>query len=178
MKHDPGGKVRMKLQPGVEGHAWFSACERYRYTLRRTWSGPGLSGTALWIGMNPSTAAADCDDLTVRKEIEFSRRFGFTEMVKVNVMDYRATHPEDLLKPGVKPQTVENTLYIRELAGRADKIILAYGSVHPKLRPYSDRVVFMLRADGRELWCLGFTKDGSPRHPSRIAYSSELVPFR
>ncbi len=170
-RHDPGGKVRLKLAEDVSGGAVFSPCGRYRPLLTRELAGG--SGAILWIGMNPSTAAADVDDPTVRRETDFSRRWGFHRFVKANVMDFRATKPADLLAEGVAPRSDENLSIIRDQAAEAGRIILAFGALHPKLAHFGDEVVAALRADGRGLMCLGLTKAGSPRHPLYLRKDSE-----
>jgi len=176
LAHDPGGKTRLALQPGVIGAAEFSACGRYRYWLSRDWS--GLAGTpfVLWIAMNPSTAESDVDDPTIRKEIGFTRREGFSRLVKANVMDFRSTSPAGLMSAGIAPCSDRNRLEIQRLASDASLIIVAFGKLHKSLRRYGDRALNDLR--GRELWCLGKNSDGSPKHPLYLAADTPLERFR
>lgn len=174
--HDPGGKVRIRIDSGTIGDAHFSDCGRYRVWLSRSFGTIG-SGTALWIGMNPSTAAAEVDDPTVSRETRFTRRWGMRNYLKTNVMDYRATHPRMLLEEGIVPRSENNLPAIREFAAGADVIVLAFGALHPRLRRYGEDVVRTLKADGRRLSCLGLTKDGSPRHPLYLRGDSELITF-
>ena len=174
-RHDPKGKVRLKLAGDVTGSARFSPCGRYRPMLTRDLAGG--EGAILWIGMNPSTAAADVDDPTVRRETDFSRRWGYARFVKCNVMDYRATHPKDLTAPGVVPCSPENLPLIRDLAAEAGAVVMAYGALLPALKKYGEDTVSALRADGRALFCLGLTKAGAPRHPLYMRKDSELIRF-
>jgi hypothetical protein len=171
-QHDPGGKMRFSLQLDVRGSAWFSECGRYRYFLRRDWGDSGAP-FALWIAMNPSTAEAEVDDPTIRKEIHYTRQMGLTSLVKCNVMDYRATDPKVLLR--VQPRSDANLPHIIELAGMAGRIILAWGALPKPLRRYADDVTAALR--GHPLYCMGTTKDGSPRHPLYLPNSAECVPW-
>ena len=175
--HDPGGKVRIGIESHTVGDAHFSPCGRYRVWLSRTFSDIQGNGMALWIGMNPSTAAADVDDPTVRRETNFTRRWGLSNYLKTNVMDYRATHPRMLLEPGVDPCSSDNLPAIREFASQADLIVLAFGALHPKLKVYGEDVVRTLKGDGRRLRCLGLTKEGLPRHPLYIRNDAELVDY-
>ncbi|SES75290.1 DUF1643 domain-containing protein [Oceanicella actignis] len=174
-RHDPGGKVRLRLAGDVTGEAVFSPCGRYRPLLTREY--PDGAGTALWIGMNPSTAEADVDDPTVRRESDYSRAWGFRRFVKTNVMDWRATRPADLLAEGVAPRSPVNLDVIREQAAQADLIMLAFGALHPRLRHYGRETVEALRADGRALFCLGLTRDGAPRHPLYMRKDLRPIPF-
>lgn len=176
ISHDPGGKVRFALPLNVAGDAAFSPCGRYRHVLYRTW-GPGAE-RALWIGMNPSTADGSVDDPTCRREVIYTRdRLGLGGYTKCNVMDYRSTSPKGLLASGVVPQSDKNLPAILAHAQRAARVIAAWGALPKVLRPYAERVERELCAAGIELWCLGFTKDGSPRHPLYVRSDTELAPY-
>jgi hypothetical protein len=178
--HDPGGKVRLPIQAGILGLASFSECGKYRHWLSRNWSmrrfSDGRCGPwILWIGMNPSTAQADVDDSTVRREMAFTRRMGADIYVKVNVMDYRSTNPKALLS--VDPRSPQNLETIVGLATDRDcvRVIAAWGALPKPLRQYADDVVVSLR--GRQIYCMGKTKDGFPRHPLYLPNSAECVPW-
>lgn len=172
--HDPGGKVCLKIAAGMTADAFFSPCGQYRHWLSRRW---GTGGYALWIGMNPSTATAHVDDPTIRREIEFTKRLGLGAYVKANVMDYRATNPRDLVLIAV-PCSKLNLEEILRLANGAERVILSYGSVDPRLRCYARAVERMLGQPRRELWCLGTTKDGSPRHPLYVRGDTAIVQYK
>lgn len=173
--HDPGGKVRLALRPGIRAQAVFSRCGRYRRLLSRDW---GEGPFALWIGMNPSTADASADDPTVAREVAYTRdRLGLARYVKTNVMDYRATHPRDLLAPGVAPSSPENLPEIVALAADAAIVVLAFGAVHPRLRHHPVAVESALAGAGVVTHCLGTTKDGSPRHPLYLSKDAPLAVF-
>jgi hypothetical protein len=176
--HDPGGKVKLPLPAGVTGEAFFSDCGRYRWLLWRRWPHTGKDGFALWIGMNPSTAAEDVDDPTVKREWTYTRdRLDLGSYAKANVMDYRATHPEDLRAPGIVPQSADNGREIIGNARHAAIVVLAFGALPKPFRRYAAEIVGRLEAEGIALWCMGFTKDGSPRHPLYVAGETQLVPF-
>jgi hypothetical protein len=175
--HDPGGKVRIPILAEMTGGASFSDCGKYRYVLQRWW-GPATAPYALWIGMNPSTADADVDDPTVRKELRMTKRMGVAGYIKCNVMDYRATSPKMLLKPGVIPCSDGNVETIAALANPAAEVILCYGVLHPSLQRHADAVVEALSRTGRQIMCLGLTKDGHPIHPLYQRDDTALVPFK
>lgn len=166
--HDPGGKVRLPLQPGVRGLAEFSPCGRYRYWLSRFWD-VGAHATAdilpyaLWIGMNPSTAEAGVDDPTIRKEMHFTRVMGLSGYIKTNIMDYRATYPFELTTKTDEPSSPNNLPTIARMAKQAQVIIAAWGALPKPLKLYADDVVASIGM--HSLMCMGTTKDGSPRHP-------------
>lgn len=175
--HDPGGKVRLALMPGVKGDASFSADGRYRRLMRR-WIGDAFpSRYLLFIGMNPSTADAMVNDPTCAREWTFTRREGFEAMVKANVGDYRATDPKMLLAPGVAAVSPDNLPAIRAAAQGADRVILCHGKLNKALAPAGRELVAALRADGVALWCFGTNGDGSPKHPLYLRADTPLVEF-
>ena len=175
VRHDPGGKVRHRLAPGVSGGATFSPCGRYRRSLYRTWGEDGdCAPYWLWIGLNPSVADAEANDPTVSREVGFTRRGGATLYVKVNLCDWRATNPKHLPEPKVA-QSAGNLEGILQYAHGASRVILAFGAVPKAVRPLAYEMVAQLRDQGIPLHCLGVTADGSPRHPLYIRSDAEMV---
>ena len=175
--HDPGGKVRLALMPGVKGDATFSVDGRYRQLMRR-WTGDAFPERyVLFIGMNPSTADATVNDPTCAREWTFTQREGYSAMVKANVGDYRATNPKALLVPGVAAVSDENLPTIRKAAAGAELVILCHGKLNKALAPAGKALVDTLRADGVELWCFGTNGDGSPKHPLYLRGDAPLVRF-
>lgn len=185
-KHDPGGKMRLKLLPGVNAFAeWSGDNNEHRLCLTREWVSPFSSGDprrcapfALWIGMNPSVASADIDDLTCRKEQVWTRMLDLQAYVKVNVGTYRCTDPSKL-PADVALSHDRNLSTISEWARAATckAVILATGRVPDRLVVSFREIIELLRAYGVPLQSLGTTKDGWPRHSSRIGYSTPLVPY-
>lgn len=176
----PGGKVKLKLLQHMSGTAIFSPCRQYRHLLTRDWQAPLWEDCryALWIGMNPSTADAEHDDPTIRREIYFTTRLGFSRLVMANVMDYRATHPKDLLSSPA-PCSQENLPHIVNAAKGSAMIIVAWGRLPPALRPYARAAEDAVRTvdPARPMFCLGLTKDGAPRHPLYVRAAAPIVPF-
>jgi len=207
MAHDPGGKVRIPLPAAMAGGAFFCGADggegdTHRPMLWRKWGGAhqvleavrdaregkpvdaaavpwSAEEWVLFIGMNPSTADAAVDDPTVKREVGFTQRMGFCHYRKANVMDYRATSPKALLAPGVEACSAINHRIIVVNAGLAARVVLAFGALPPALRfYYAEPLVRELSALGIPLYCLGTTRDGSPRHPLYLASSAELQPWK
>jgi len=76
--------------------AAFSRCRNYRYSLSRSWSDG--SDSALFIGLNPSTADHRQDDPTIRRCVGFAKSWGFAAMEIVNLFAFRSPSPDDLYK--------------------------------------------------------------------------------
>ena len=152
-----------------------SADGRYRYMLWRD----GLVGNdervCLFIMLNPSTADAMTDDPTIRKCVGFCKRWGYGTLFVVNLFAFRSTDPGGLrgVEDAVGP---DNDAFVREEIRAAHRVVLAWGS-HAEVRDMVSRRAF----DVRRYWdhqvskvvTLGFCKDGSPRHPLRLAYATE-----
>lgn len=175
--HDPGGRVRLPLMPGVKGDATFSADGRYRQLMRRWIEETYPAKYVLFIGMNPSTADATVNDPTCAREWTFANREGYSAMVKANVGDYRATDPKMLLAPGVEAVSNANLPIIRTAAAGADLVILCHGKLNKALAPAGRALVDALRTDGIDLWCFGTNGDGSPKHPLYLRSDTPLVRF-
>ncbi len=164
----------------ITGDAEFSPCGKYRYWLLRDWGlrrfSDGRGAYALWIGMNPSTATATEDDPTIRREMAYTRRLGLDRYVKVNVMDYRATNPKDLLAEGVVPCSDYNPECIRVAAIKAAAIVICHGKLPPRFLVYSDQAVAQL--GGKPVLCLGLNQDGSPKHPLYLRGDAAFVAYQ
>ncbi|MDB5473074.1 MAG: hypothetical protein JWP99_377 [Devosia sp.] len=174
--HDPGGRVRLRLMPGVNGDAVFTDHE-HRQLMRR-WTGDSFPQRyIMFIGMNPSTADATVNDPTCAREWTFAQREGFSAMVKTNVGDYRATDPKMLLVPGVVAVSEANLPTIRQAAAGAEKVVLCHGKLNRALVQAGRDIVSALRNDGIELWCFGTNADGSPKHPLYLRLDTPMIKF-
>jgi hypothetical protein len=163
--HDPGGKVRIPLKPGVTGSAVFGGkADEYRYRLNRSWdSGKPL---ALFVLMNPSTADPSCDDPTVAKCCRFAKAWGYGGIVVANTFAYRCTDQSGLIKIE-DPVGPENDKHIIELATTAAIVIFAYGKPkHKKLQSRGPALArLILEKTNVKPHVLSLGKDGVPKHP-------------
>jgi len=177
-KHDPGGKVRIKLSDGVRGEAVFSDCGRYRQSLIRDWTPEDeIPKSVLFVGMNPSTADAFASDPTVMRETVFSADWGFTRYLKANVLDWRATNPMDLPKDPQMACSQDNRWAISRMADEVDEIIMAYGRLPKVFQSVVEDIIEICRRSGKPMFCLGRNKDGSAKHPLYLAKTTLRVPF-
>ena len=157
----------------MKRNALISDDGQYRYWLTRVWN-ESLPYLAI-IGVNPSTADAEIDDATIRKDIGFASRLGFGGFVKLNVAAFRARDPK-VCKAAVDPigpmNTAEFLLQQARLFG-ATKFIAAWG----KNGIFFDRECSRIVEVFPELWCWGRNGDGTPRHPLMLPYSTPLERF-
>jgi hypothetical protein len=177
-QHDPGGKVRLKLPDGVVGGARFSKCGRYRQALTRDWTEKGGELRAvLFLGMNPSVAAADVSDPTCHRELMFAKDWGFSRYLKGNVLDWRATSPRDIPHDPAIACSEENIPVLKDMAEEADLIILAYGKLHKRHHGVLRDVLDAMADSGKSLQCLGLNKDGSAKHPLYLRKDTKPMDF-
>lgn len=176
--HDPGGKVRLKLPDGVIGGATFSPCGRYRQALTRDWTADGgAARPILFIGMNPSVAAADISDPTCHRELMFARDWGYTRYLKGNMLDWRATSPRDIPADPQLACSPDNIPALIAMANEAETLVMAYGKLHKRFDPVVMRVLRAMQTTGKPLMCLGVNQDGSAKHPLYLRKDTQLRAF-
>lgn len=149
----------------------FDASARYRYLLTRT-TGAARSRLA-FVLLNPSTADAQRNDPTIRRCIGYAQRWGFGRLEIVNIFAYRTTYPRELWAQD-DPVGAGNDAWIRRVARRADRVVAAWGA-HGSALGRSTRIAQLL--DGVEVWCLGMTGAGEPRHPLYLRADQRLIRY-
>ena len=174
----------------MERSADISADGRLRWTLARDWSGGGSASitallhpkeyverSVLWIMLNPSTADASVDDPTIKNIIERTHNWGFGKLVVVNLYPIRSSSPS--VAKGYAQTSVfrgereQNGRRIRNEARRASLVVAAWGS-SPFAVDMGQRVWSMLNGCRIDLYCIGTTKSGAPKHP--LARGANRVP--
>ena len=151
--------------------AEFSPCRKYRYTLWREWGGLFVSGTAMFIGLNPSTADETKDDPTVRRCIRYARDWGYAGMCMTNIFAFRATDP-NVMKAAVDPVGPENDTALVNTACICDIVVAAWGVHGAHLRRHA-RVLELIPG----LRCLTITQGGFPGHPLYLPASLTPKPY-
>lgn len=144
----------------------------YRYQLKRWWD-DALPFALLWM-LNPSKADAAKDDPTIRRCTYFVRRAGCGGFMVVNWFGLRATDPKELTS-AADPIGPENDGWIRNSISLCSGPIIAAWGAHKIIAPRLPRLKSLMR--NREMFCLGTTKDGHPRHPLYVPNAQPLVTF-
>lgn len=149
--------------------------------LFRKWSEGG--GRVVFLLFNPSTADGTLDDATIRKCMGFASRWGYGEMVVINLFAYRSRNPESLQYVD-DPIGPKNDVWIARVLSEAKILVCAWGcEQHMRSMESQQRVGTVLDVAMRwnetlPIRCLGLTKGGTPRHPLMLAYATPLQPFQ
>ena len=156
--------------------ATFSKCEKYRYDLYRDdLRSEKHEGLCLFIMLNPSTADETNDDPTIRRCISYAKKWGYEELIVVNLFSYRATDPKDLIK-SESPVGEHNLKHILNAANKSNMIICAWGTKGNHLGQ-DKKVIKALKEKGNKLYCLRKTKDGHPSHPLYLPQNLKPTEF-
>ena len=151
----------------------------YRYTLTREWED---GKCVAWLMFNPSTADSKQDDATIRKCVGFSKRWGYGRMVVVNLYALRSTDPRAIERAGASAIGPLNNYWIKEAIGESREIVCAWGcaqhisSINARINAV---IATILEANvNMQLTCLGYRKDGHPRHPLMLPYNTPREEFK
>lgn len=154
--------------------AIISSCERYRYTLERTWD-PELP-VLVFCMLNPSKADAVEDDPTIRRCIGFAKREGCGGIRVVNLFAWRTKSPSELPKCAVEAAGPSNDEWVQAtVQGR--RVVVAWGGSKPAAAAVTGPFLTRIRAIAVSVQCLGKTKAGAPRHPLYVRGDAPLVEF-
>jgi hypothetical protein len=153
----------------IKKSAILSSCRKWRYSLSRIWD--ESKNTVLFIGLNPSTVDETKDDNTIRRCMRFSKDWGYGGMIMANLFAYRARFPVDMLKAN-DPIGPENDFYLNKLCSESNLIIAAWGGL--KITKKRIRSISF----PKNLYCLGVTKNGFPRHPLYMKADSQPILFK
>jgi hypothetical protein len=158
---------------GMQCGAKFDASGMYRYSLWRAWyiDHPRVG----FIMLNPSTADERGNDPTIRRCIDFAHTWQFGSVEVVNLFAYRTTDARELIRVD-DPVGKENDLFIDKAIEGCSTIVVSWGTKGRLLG--RDRQVLQLLVGKQNVYCLGVTKDGHPRHPLYVRGDTRLVPFR
>lgn len=149
--------------------ALYSDCERYRYSLERTWDTAGPK--VMFVMLNPSKATEVQNDPTVERCERRARLLGYGAFRVTNIFAWRATDPRDM-KAAVEPVGAENDKVLAEGAAWADAVIAAWG-VHGAHLERGPQVARQMARWSAPLFHLGLSKAGHPRHPLYLPYACQ-----
>jgi hypothetical protein len=158
-----------------QSSAIISSCGAFRYELRRVWDDsrpPYVSGM-----LNPSTADADNDDPTIRRNRRRAEAMGFGSLIVWNLGAGRATEPK-VWKKLFDPIGPKNDQHIRrilqECRDRNGIAVVGWGN-HGSFMGRDRTVTRIAQELDIDFHCLGTTKSGQPRHPLYVSTSRNPV---
>ena len=171
--HEPA--ISLTVTWNIRGTgAAFSLCHAWRYALWRVWDVD--KPLMLVVGLNPSTADEATNDATVTRCMARAMAHDAGGLLVGNLFAYRSTDPK-ALRTAPDPLGPDNDAWLSRLADSAGTIICAWGA-HGAYRNRDLHVRRRLDNVGeRLLWCWGTTKDGQPRHPLYLPYTTPLIPY-
>ena len=152
----------------------------YRYILGTRGEDP-----LICIGVNPSTAAPDALDNTLKSVQRIADFNGFDSFIMFNVYAQRATRPADMdreLNPLLHRENMAAFAYILASSRRrAPSVWAAWGNIIQS-RPYLPGCVADMIALGESFGARWYTagprsRKGHPHHPLYLRKDSPLEPF-
>ncbi|GMO45237.1 MAG: hypothetical protein Pg6C_07230 [Treponemataceae bacterium] len=180
----------MELIAGAVNYIYeASEDDTYRYALGKEATG---KKPLLWLCVNPSTAKLVQSanppyieyDRTVTRIENISKLHGYDSWVMLNIYSQRATEPVKLVTDGneVGKAHEKNIETIKAIITDNSTVVAAWGGGAIAERAYLGRYLQSIatKIQQRKIqWCcLGdLTKEGHPRHPSRVAANTGLADF-
>ena len=150
----------------------------YRYILGTKGKNPLIA-----VGINPSTAAPDDLDNTLKSVERIALANGYDSFIMFNVYAQRATSPDDMEKTCNQILHQENLKAFRYVLSISEKpsVWAAWGAIIEKRKYLPDCVRDMLLAGeefGTHWYCAGaITKKGHPHHPLYLRKDEKIKPF-
>ncbi len=150
----------------------------YRYILGTRGKKP-----LICIGINPSTAAPEDLDNTLKSVQRIAQGNGFDSFIMFNVYAQRATNPDAMERNCNLALHRENLEAFRYVLSISEKpaVWAAWGSIIEKRDYLKDCVRDMVQAGqeyGARWYCAGaVTKKGHPHHPLYLRKDEKLKPF-
>ena len=153
----------------------------YRYILGTRGSNP-----LICIGINPSTAAPDDLDNTLKSVSRIAGHNGYDSWIMFNVYAQRATDPDDMdreLNARLHEENMRAFAYILSGVGKPHKpaVWAAWGTIiekRPYLRGCVRDMVGIGRRFGAEWLCAGkLSQKGHPHHPLYLRKDEKVRAF-
>ena len=146
--------------------AEFSIDKKERYSLKREWD--NSKNKILYIMLNPSFADDKDDDPTIRRLINFTKKFNSGGFLVGNIFTTITPNPKELDKS--KGMSDKNFEELIKLINKVDQIVYAWGSSieEPQLLK---KLVLSPK-------CFGKNLNGTPKHPLYLPSQTKLINFR
>ena len=146
--------------------AEFSIDKKERYSLNREWD--KSKNKILYIMLNPSLADDKNDDPTIRRLINFTKKFNSGGFLVGNIFTTITPNPKELDKS--KGMSDKNFEELIKLINKVDQIVYAWGS--------SIEEPQLLKKLVLNPKCFGKNLNGTPKHPLYLPSQTNLINFR
>ena len=146
--------------------AEFSIDKKERYSLKREWD--KSKNKILYIMLNPSLADDKDDDPTIRRLINFTKKFNYGGFLVGNIFTTITPNPKELDKS--KGMSDKNFEELIKLINKVDQIVYAWGS--------SIEEPQLLKKLVLNPKCFGKNLNGTPKHPLYLPSQTKLINFR
>ena len=160
-----------------QSEAHFSACEKFRYWLRRDWD---LSKAPIsFLMLNPSTADEMVNDPTIERCQRRAITMGYGSMIIVNLFPFRMTDSKLLnTVPSLLSDSAEANEAILRAVALSEMSVCGWGK-HPLAAPRAQHIMALIKQKNlqQKVMCLQLNTDNSPQHPLYIGYAKQPVPF-
>ena len=150
----------------------------YRYVLGTRGENP-----LICIGINPSTAAPDSLDNTLKSVERIAHGNGFDSFIMFNVYAQRATNPDAMEKvcnPKLHEENLAAFRYVLSIS-KTPAVWAAWGAIIEKRDYLTDCLRDMVAVGqqyGAQWYCAGaVTKKGHPHHPLYLRKDEKVKPF-
>ena len=151
----------------------------YRYILGTRGERP-----LICIGINPSTAAPDDLDNTLKSVERIALYNGYDSFIMFNVYAQRATNPDDMEKrfnQNLHSENLKAFEYILKLSKEPPAVWAAWGNIIEK-RGYlsscvSDMIILSKKYNAYWYTAGKISKKGHPHHPLYLSKTTPLDPF-
>ena len=146
--------------------AELSIDKKERYSLKREWD--KSKNKILYIMLNPSFADDKDDDPTIRRLINFTKKFNSGGFLVGNIFTTITPNPKELDKS--KGMSDKNFEELIKLINKVDQIVYAWGS--------SIEEPQLLKKLVLNPKCFGKNLNGTPKHPLYLPSQTKLINFR
>ena len=146
--------------------AKFCEAKKNRYFLKREWD--SSKGLLLYIMLNPSMADDKNDDPTIRRLINFTKKFNYGGFLVGNIFTKITPNPKEVDKS--RGMTNKNFKELLKLINKVDEVVYAWGNSTDEPKELKDLV--------KSPKCFGKNFNGTPKHPLYLPSNSKFIIFR
>tara|TARA_Y100000385_G_C13076672_1_gene631767 strand:+ start:1586 stop:2062 length:477 start_codon:yes stop_codon:yes gene_type:complete len=158
--------MALSIKNKILRKAKFSIDNKHRYELSRHWD---LSKSdILFIMLNPSIASENIDDPTIKRLINFTKKFNYGGFFVANLFTYITPYSKTLdTSSGL---TKLNLKTIKNFVNKAEEVVYAWGNSIKEPEELKNLV--------ENPKCFGRNLNGTPKHPLYLPSNSKLIKFR